>query len=158
MNPNNWNSVIAVAGTLAGALTAGLTAFLIARMTRRAARADALRADVITAITDLAAAIADHRASMWDRGILRISGASADAIATATTAVRATRSAITAPLTRIGILAPDLQKQAQAAAAATYALRDAQDQDALDALRLASLAADKVLVAAAARVVAGLPG
>ncbi|MFJ7417845.1 hypothetical protein ACIQXD_04430 [Streptomyces uncialis] len=62
----------------------------------------------------------------------------------------ATRSALTAPLTTLALLAPSLTPAAQAAADAVYALRGAADHDTLATLRTGAITAADALVRVAA--------
>ncbi|MYX27354.1 protein kilB [Streptomyces sp. SID8381] len=139
-----WASLIAVAGTLLGSVT---TFLLQQRSTDRAA----LRRDRLTAVTALTVALADHRRAMWVREDLRLSGADAAAYDAARARSHDTRSAITAPLTTLSILAPALARVAQDAATATYRLRDAESPQALNAAREAAIAAGERLTREAAK-------
>ncbi len=88
---------------------------------------------------------------MWVREDLRLTGASPEAYEAARTESHATRSAITAPLTTVSVLAPALAPAATAAAQAAYDLRAAADRTALTTDRDRAMAAADGLVAAAAR-------
>lgn len=149
-----WTSVIAVAGTLAGGLLAGMVQARTARVARRETRDADRRAEALTAVTALLAAIADHRRTRWVREELRHSGADDTAMTQARAATHATRSAITAPLAMVCILLPELVNPAEAAVQAAYAMRDTSDLAALTALRAASVAAEQQLRQAASRVFA----
>lgn len=149
-----WASVIAVAGTLAGGLLAGVVQARVARTARRETRAGDRRAEALTAVTALLAAVADHRRARWMKEDLRLSGADDDAVVAARAAAHATRSAITAPLATVSILLPELADVAEAAVQATYAMRETDDHAALQALRVASVVAEKQLRQAAAGVFA----
>ncbi|MYR46834.1 protein kilB [Streptomyces sp. SID5910] len=129
-----WASVIAVVGTLLGSVT---TFLLQQRSTERVA----LRRDRLTAVTALAVALADHRRAMWVREDLRLSDPTGAAYEAARAESHATRSAITAPLTTLSILAPALASVAQDAATATYRLRGVESSQALNAAREAAIAA-----------------
>ncbi|MFJ9686904.1 hypothetical protein ACIRRX_14640 [Streptomyces bacillaris] len=61
-----------------------------------------------------------------------------------------TRSALTAPLTTLAILAPDLAGVAQDAVGATYALRNTENRELLNFYREAAIEAADNLVRAAA--------
>jgi hypothetical protein len=147
-----WASVIAVAGTLLGGLLAGVVQAWTARAARRETRAADRRAEALAAVTALLAGVADHRRTMWTLGDLRLSGADDDAVRAARDATHVTRSAITAPLATVSILTPAVADAAEAAVQASYALRNAADQDALEQSRAASVAAEKQLRTAASRV------
>lgn len=149
-----WASVIAVAGTLLGGLLAGAVQAWTARVARRETRVADRRAEALTAVTALLAAVADHRSRSWVKEDLRLSGADEQAVVEARDAGHLTRSAITAPLTTVSILTPALADAAEAAVQATYAMRNAADHDALEQLRAASVAAEKQLRQAASRVFA----
>jgi hypothetical protein len=137
-----WQTLIAVLGTLAGV---GITSAYQAR-TVRTARTDARRAEGLTSITALVEALADHRRAMWLREDLRLSG---EDWAAARAESHSTRSAITAPLLRVQLLMPELADAAREAAAATYALRDAETHDMLRHHREAAILTTDALVAAA---------
>lgn len=134
-----WASIIAVAGTLLGSITAY---FLQQRGTERAA----LRRDRLTAVSALTVALADHRRAMWVREELRLSGADTTVYETARRESHTTRSAITAPLTTLSILAPALARAAQDAVDASYGLRGADSPQALEAAREAAIAACERLI------------
>ncbi|MFF2025503.1 protein kilB [Streptomyces sp. NPDC058171] len=143
-------ALFAVAGTLLGAVTTALLQQRGARAERRAAHADLDRRERIAAVAALVAALADHRRAMWMRESLRLSGAPAVEYDAARADSHGTRSAISAPLVTVEILAPALATAAGTAAAAVYALRGAVDRHELDRLRAAAIAATSDLVRAAA--------
>ncbi|MFJ9187572.1 protein kilB [Streptomyces anulatus] len=145
-----WGSVIAVLGTLLGSVTAYLLQQRTARKDRAEVRGYEERRDRIAAVTALTVALADHRRSMWVREDLRLSGASDADYQAARAASHNTRSALTAPLTTLAILAPDLAGVAQDAAGATYALRNTENRELLDFYREAAIEAADELVRAAA--------
>ncbi|MFF8905960.1 protein kilB [Streptomyces olivaceoviridis] len=134
-----WASVIAVVGTLLGSLTT----FLVQQ---RAADRATLRRDRLAAVTALTVALADHRRAMWVREDLRLAGADAADYEAARAESHATRSALTAPLTTLAILAPALADVAQDAAAATYRLRGAESPQALNDSREAAITACERLI------------
>ncbi|NEA59495.1 protein kilB [Streptomyces sp. SID13666] len=148
-----WASVIAVMGTLLGSLTAFLLQQHAARSDRAEGRAREARRDRIAAVTALTVALADHRRAMWVREDLRLSGETNTDYQSARSASHATRSALTAPLTALMILAPALAGAAHDAADATYALRNAPDAETLDALRLDAIEAADHLVRVASTTV-----
>ncbi|MEE1768439.1 protein kilB [Streptomyces sp. JV185] len=146
-----WTSLIAVVGTLLGSVTAYLLQQRTARMDRAESRAYEARRDRVAAVTALTVALADHRRTMWAREDLRLTGAPDAEYREARAASHATRSALTAPLTTLVIVAPVLADAAHGAAAASYALRNAPDAEALNVLRLAAIeAADHLARVAAA--------
>ncbi|MDX3490609.1 protein kilB [Streptomyces sp. ID05-18] len=145
-----WGSVIAVLGTLLGSVTAYMLQQRTARRDRAEVRGHEQRRDRIAAVTALTVALADHRRSMWVREDLRLSGASDADYQAARAASHNTRSALTAPLTTLAILAPDLAGVAQDAAGATYALRNTENRELLDFYRQAAIEAADELVRAAA--------
>ncbi|WP_030587923.1 hypothetical protein [Streptomyces globisporus] len=145
-----WGSVIAVLGTLLGSVTAYLLQQRTARRDRTEARQFEERRDRIAAVTALTVALADHRRAMWVREDLRLSGASEADYQAARAESHATRSALTAPLTTLAILAPNLTEAAQDAAGATYALRGVESRDLLDFYRRESIEAADHLVQVAA--------
>lgn len=138
-----WQTLIAVAGTLAGAIT---THLLGARATRRAE----MRRDQLTAVTTLATALADHRRTMWVHKDSQLSGATPAAVQAAREATHATRAAITAPALAARVILPAaVHATAQTAITATYAMRDAATPDDLTARRQAALTAAEAFTAAA---------
>ncbi|MGW1662783.1 protein kilB [Streptomyces microflavus] len=145
-----WGSVIAVLGTLLGSVTAYMLQQRTARKDRAEVRGYEERRDRIAAVTALTVALADHRRSMWVREDLRLSGASDADYQAARAASHNTRSALTAPLTTLAILAPDLAAVALEAAGATYALRNTENRELLDFYREAAIEAADNLVRAAA--------
>lgn len=151
-----WQSLIAVFGTLAGAALVSALHARTAHATTRTARLDTRRAEMLTAVAALTSALADHRRAMWVREDLRLSGASPERYAEARAASHATRSAVTAPLTMVVMLAPNLTDAACAACQAAYGLRGVTDRAALDAGRITAIAAVDELVATAGRWVAEL--
>jgi hypothetical protein len=140
-----WTSLIAVLGTLAGG---GLTATVQGRLAR-ANRREARRADALAAVTQLAAALANHRRAMWVVEDRRLSGASKQAVDEAQTARHDTRAAIEIPLHTVTILVPALAQPAEEATQATFAMRNAPDRDALTTLRQAAKDTHGRFVAAA---------
>lgn len=141
---------IAVVGTLAGGLVTWWGQARQARVTR----AESRRADALDAVAALLAAVADHRRARWVREELRLSGADAADLVKAREKTHVTRSAITGPLAVVCILLPTLADQAEATVQAAYTMRNAPDLEALEAMRAASVAAEKQLRQAASRVFA----
>ncbi|MGW8725777.1 protein kilB [Streptomyces sp. NPDC055808] len=139
-----WGSVIAVVGTLLGSVTA----FLLQQISTKTTT---LRRDRLAAITALTVALADHRRAMWVREELRLSNVATPAYEAARAESHATRSALTAPLTTLSLLAPDLSGTAQRAAEAAYALRAAPDLTTLTARRMTAIEACDCLVREAAK-------
>ncbi|MFF1505534.1 protein kilB [Streptomyces sp. NPDC058316] len=139
-----WQTLIAVLGTLAGV---GVTSGYQARAARTA-RLEDRRTEGLAAVTSLVQALADHRRAMWVREDLRLRGEDWEA---ARTESHATRSAITGPLLRVQLLMPAVVTAAQAAAAATYALRGTTDHTYLAVRREAAIKASDDLVAAVGR-------
>ncbi|MEU6481440.1 protein kilB [Streptomyces sp. NPDC047017] len=129
-----WASVIAVVGTLLGSVTMYV-------LQQRGTDRTALRRDRLAAVTALTVALADHRRAMWVREDLRLSGADAAGYEAARAESHVTRSAITAPLTSLSILAPGLARVAQDAATATYRLRGVESAQVLGEAREAAIAA-----------------
>ncbi|MEW2298136.1 protein kilB [Streptomyces sp. NPDC006743] len=139
-------TVIAIAGTLAGALLSGLLSGRQSRTALRDSETAARRRDAVDAVAALVAAVAAHRAAMWHRETLRLTG---EDWTEARRHSHTTRAAISAPAVRLAVLAPALRLAAEAAARACYALRDADSTDTLTTAREASLAADEHLIAQA---------
>src|ERR1044072_1310257 len=155
-----WTSQSAVGATIAGA---NLSVWWHARTTRteRRERRDAEQRDqLLTALADLVAALADHRRAMWVLGDTRLRNAdragtragnridepgpqepaaAGIAVAAAVATTHETRSAISAPLTRVRILAPGLAGLATKATHAAYALHDVSDRAVLDQRRQEAL-------------------
>lgn len=149
-----WSNLITMVGTLSGCLLTGLVQARVARTARCETRAVDQRTEALTALVALLAAVADHRRASWVREDRRLSGADESVIREARAATHATRSAITAPLAMVSILLPKLAEQAEAAVQAAYAMRDSTDHTELEALRAASVAAEKQLRQAASRAFA----
>ncbi|MFD9814477.1 protein kilB [Streptomyces sp. NPDC059080] len=149
-----FSSIVAVIGTLLGSITAYALQQRAARSERAEARASERRASQLTAVADLVAALADHRRAMWMcEDIALTSGTDTDAYREARAASHATRAALSTPLTTLRLLAPDLAGTADAAACASYALRNAADADTLAARRNAAVeAADRLAADAAAHL------
>lgn len=141
--------VIAVLGTLMGAVVSGLIQRRVARDGLAATERAALRRDQIAAISELAAAAADHRRTSVHRRVLAARGVDAEQLNAATAAVHGTRSAMAEPLARVRLLLPDpaVQTAVEDLATTTFALRDAED---IEAGRLASIAAHDHLLTVAA--------
>ncbi|MEU6618938.1 hypothetical protein [Streptomyces parvus] len=136
-------TVIAVLGTLAGSIVTGRYQRRSAEHAAKIARGDALRRDRLTAVTDLAAAVSEHRIAMWTRGDAKLKGDAPDRLADLRSRSHETRSAITRPLVALRVLVTDpaVREAADAMVTATYALRGADtDTDALDRARQEALA------------------
>ncbi|MFJ3310511.1 protein kilB [Streptomyces sp. NPDC086549] len=149
-----WPSIIAVVGTLLGGALTGLLQIKSARIAQSAARADQRAEALRRALGELVAALGDHRRAMWHRELLRLDGASEEAVEAARTASRATRSAVTSPLVAVSVLERSLAGPARQAALAAFNLRDATDHTALASRREAAIAATDELVGAAGRATA----
>ncbi|MFI1499867.1 hypothetical protein [Streptomyces platensis] len=89
-------------------------------------------------MTELVAALADHRRAMWLREEARLAGGD---WRKACAASHATRAAVTAPAVRVTVLLPSL-------ADATYAVRKAAGHAALDTARARANAAEGLVTAA----------
>lgn len=144
-------AIVAVLGTLAGSVLTGALGHLSQRAQRAADAAADRRTQGLAAVTELATALADHRRAMWVREDLRLRGEDWTA---ARTESHATRSAITAPLLRVSILLPAVAPAAQAAARATYAMRDCHNQTNLQVAREHAITTADDLVEAAAHAIA----
>ncbi|MEV6080981.1 hypothetical protein AB0L80_38670 [Streptomyces sp. NPDC052069] len=131
-------------------VTAAATAVGTLHHTTRRAQRDATettrRTAALTAVTELTAALADHRRTMVTREGQRLRREDWTA---ARAASHTTRSAITAPLLRVSVLAPALAPAAQTAATATYALRHTPTDTTLHAAQEHAIRAADDLVAAA---------
>lgn len=141
-----FTAVVAVLGTLAGSLLTGTIQHYTQRATRRAEAAAVRSREVLAAISDLGAALADHRRAMWVREDLRLRG---EDWSEARTESHRTRSAITVPLLRVKLLMPEVAPAASAATQATYAMRDTDSQTILAAHRENAIAKIDELVALA---------
>ncbi|MFI9214265.1 protein kilB [Streptomyces sp. NPDC053253] len=144
------STVLAVMGTLLGAIVAGAIQHRTTRASLSEARQEHRQDKELAAATAYASALAAHRRAMAVREGLRLDGAAPEAFAAARAESHATRSAIEGPKVTVSILMPSLTATAETAARATYALRDASDHKALDALRENAIAAADRFVAAAA--------
>ncbi|MFE5866221.1 hypothetical protein ACFQ77_37570 [Streptomyces virginiae] len=120
-------TVIAVLGTLAGTAVSGRYQRRAAEHTERAALGEALRRDRLTAVTELAAAISDHRAAMWLRAEAKLNGTAPDHLADLRSRSHQTRSSVTRPLVvlRVLITDPAVRQAADAMITATHAMRGA---------------------------------
>ncbi|MGK5550613.1 protein kilB [Actinomadura kijaniata] len=147
---NVWTSVIAVIGTLAGGLLTGILQARVARTTRAEDRQTARRDAQLAAVVALVEALGAHRRAMWVRENWTLTGESAERVEAARAEVYATRREITAPLTTVQLVAPQLAENARAAVDAVRAMRRAPSCEELDALRTAAGEASDRLVAAAA--------
>ncbi|MFD8415474.1 protein kilB [Streptomyces sp. NPDC059650] len=144
------STVVAVVGTLLGAVVAGGIQYRTTRASLSEARQEHRQDKELAAATAYASALAAHRRAMAVREGLRLDGAAPEAFAAARAESHATRSAIEGPKVTVSILVPGLTAAAEEAARATYALRNARDHRALDALREGAIAAADRFVAAAA--------
>lgn len=141
-----WGSLIAVFGTLAGGVLMAWATARTARTARRESRRDQHRREALDAVTALATAVADHRRAMLILEEVKLSGGDT---AEAREEKNQTRSAITAPLFQVSVLAPALTAAAEEAVQATYAMRNAPDEAKLRALHdEAKAAADRLTAAA----------
>lgn len=140
-----WTSVIAVGGTLAGAVTTNLLQIKVSKTQRREVLLETRRTELLAAVSELAAALAAHRRAMW---MLGHDPRDPEMIATS----HETRAAITAPLVRLGVLAPSLRPVAKEAERAVYAMRNPDDLAALSRLREHALRASERFVDEASRV------
>ncbi|MEU6210747.1 protein kilB [Streptomyces sp. NPDC047023] len=141
-------ALIAAASALLGVAVSTVLSHRQARTVREEARTDQRRVEALAAVTQLAAALADHRRTMWLREEARLSG-DTGRYESLRTASHATRSAITGPMTAIHILTPRLIAAADTAAAAAYLLRGADDRRSLDLLREQAIDAQAAFVTAA---------
>ncbi|MEW1754105.1 protein kilB [Streptomyces angustmyceticus] len=146
-----WQSIIAILGTLAGVSVTAWFQQRGQRAERTATAAAAHRRDALDAVTDLVTALADHRRTMWLREDARLSGADWAAFRADS---HVTRAAITAPAVRVTVLLPGLAATVQAAAAATYAMRNATDHDTLNTAREDAITATDRLTHAAGGLLA----
>ncbi|MEU4507108.1 hypothetical protein [Streptomyces sp. NPDC024089] len=120
-------TAIAVLGTLLGTVVAGAFQQKSAGRAATAAATEQLRRERLAAVTELAAAAADHQLAMWMRGEAQFSGATPERVEELRSIAHATRSAITRPLVAVQVLIPDPTVRAAAhdMVAATYWMRDA---------------------------------
>jgi hypothetical protein len=152
-----WPSVIAVAGTLAGAGLAAVVQARAGRVQRRETRRDSRRSEVLVAVSGLVSALAEHRLAMWVVGELRLSGAVGEVVAQARAAAHVTRSAVTAPLVTVRVVAPVLAVLADRAVQAVYGMRHPTGLVELEARRQDALEASDRLVEAAAEFFTDAP-
>ncbi|WP_432140081.1 hypothetical protein [Streptomyces sp. bgisy154] len=146
-------TILAVLGTLAGSVVTGRYQRRSAEHAERVARNEALRRDRLAAVTELAAAVSDHRAAMWVRGDAKLKGAAPDRLADLRSRSHQTRSAITRPLVALRVLItdPDVRQAADAMVTATHALRGADtDTDVLTRARQTAVASHDHFVDVAA--------
>jgi hypothetical protein len=162
---NATATLIAVGGTLAGVLLSVLTQAWLARTARREnqaardeARLERRRDNALTAVITLAKALADHRRAMWELGAHQLSHADNNTLAAAMDCSHDTRSAINIPLVTVEILVPTLAPAANQATQATYAMRQPDDLDTLEQLRVTAKATHDHLVAEARTVFVDMGG
>lgn len=156
-----WSSVVAVLGTLAGVLVTGGLSHLAARAARREARQDQAGQARLEAVVALARALADHRLASWKAWQAALTGVEEDRVRELRDAAHGTRGAVTDPAVRVRLLYPDapqVREAATAAAAATYALRDAANLEELQELRAAAVSATDRLVDVAGTHLAAIAG
>ncbi|MEU9189462.1 hypothetical protein AB0D14_33955 [Streptomyces sp. NPDC048484] len=146
-------AALAIVATLLGAIVSGRFQERAAERQVRVSHGEAIRRDRLEAVTALACAASDHRATMWRRGDAVLKGAGADRIEALRGESHMTRSAVTRPLFALRVLFED---QAVRAAAdhmitLTYAIRDAYatTEDLTAAREAAKVAADDFVNAAA---------
>ncbi|WP_217207721.1 protein kilB [Streptomyces sp. AC550_RSS872] len=144
-------ALIAVLGTLSGSLLTGVIQHASQRAARRADEAERALSEGLTAVAELAAALADHRRAMWVREDLRLRG---EDWAEARAESHRTRSAITVPLLRVQLLMPSVAAAARAAVDATYAMRRPSHESELAGCRDIAIQATDALVTAAGRYLA----
>ena len=143
-------TLLLVAGPLLGGVISTLMQHRSAATARRDERAERERADQVAAVRDLVAALGTHQLAMWRRERLRLTGADTQALQDAREVAYTASRAVPAALTCVRILVPVLGPSACRDAEATSALRDADDEAALDTLRRAAGAATDRLIEAAA--------
>lgn len=144
-----WTSLIAVAGTIAGTNLGAWWNARNARAERNDRRRGEQRDQLLSALADLVSALADHRRAMVVLGQTRLDGGDEQGVVAAT---HETRSAISAPLTRVRILGPGLAEHATKATQATYALHDVPTDPELRRLRQVSVDAVAELEKAAGQL------
>ncbi|MFF1348481.1 protein kilB [Streptomyces sp. NPDC058322] len=142
-------SIIAAASALVGVALSTVLQQRQAREVRAEARSEQTWRDILQAVTELVARLADHRRAMWVREEARLTGASEQEVAALRAESHVTRSAITAPHMTLTILAPALAEAADDAVAATYDMRGATAMPALELLRESAVAATNRFAAAA---------
>ncbi|MEO3974934.1 hypothetical protein [Streptomyces sp. CAU 1734] len=150
-------AVIAVAGTLLGAIVAGRAQQRAAAAAAVAATAQDVRRDQLAAIADLAAAVSDHRRTLWIRQRARAEGVSAERLAELGAECFITRAAVTRPLTvlRVLVVDADVRAAVDRMVEVTFAIRETEwTVEAADAARAAAVVADDDFVEAAGRYLA----
>lgn len=146
-----WTTLIAVAGTLFGGVASSLAGGRVARITRAEDRTAQSRAERIQVVTDLAVALANYRAARWNWEMLSLDPAQKSFNPNDhRERLDQTFVAVSAPLTRVCLLLPDLAVLARAAFQAADEIRDASDVDTLKELRGLAVRAEADLVATAA--------
>lgn len=148
-----WGSIIAVVGTLLGATVAGIIQHRADRTARTAQTEDARRERVVTAITDLATAVSNHRRAMWALRDAQLTGQSEERVRALLDESHRTRADITGPAVQVRLLArsSDIRAAAHEAVQSTYRMRDAADLDVLETQRATALDAHDQFVEIAAR-------
>ncbi|MER7050394.1 hypothetical protein ABT391_36815 [Streptomyces jumonjinensis] len=145
-------AAIAVLGTLLGAIVTARLQDRTADRADRSTRAQEIRREQLAAVTDLAAALSDHRRAMFVRGEAKLSGANETRVQELRDASHATRSAVTRPHVALRVVITDqaVRAAADAMVTATYAMRDASTPEALDHGRRSAIDAHDAFVNAAA--------
>lgn len=141
-------ALVAVVGTLGGV---GLSA-RVALVHHRESRADARRGAALTAVADLATALADHRRAMWVHRRGQLSAADEAVLADSLAASHTTRSALTGPVVAVRVLLPELRGVVDQAVSAVFVLHDSPGLVELERDRQAAKVAELAVVDAAAEV------
>ncbi|MET9365579.1 hypothetical protein ABZX93_32335 [Streptomyces sp. NPDC006632] len=147
-------AALAIVATLLGAIVSGRFQERAAERQVRVSHGEAIRRDRLEAVTALACAASDHRATMWRRGDAVLKGAGTDRIEALRGESHMTRSAVTRPLVALRVLFEDQTVRAAAdrMITLTYAIRDAYaTTEDLTAAREAAKVAHDDFVNAAAR-------
>ncbi|MGW6605476.1 hypothetical protein [Streptomyces sp. NPDC055036] len=145
-------AAIAVLGTLLGSVVTARLQDRTADRTDRTARAQDLRREQLTAVTDLAAAVSDHRRAMFVREEARLTGADENRVQELRDVSHTTRSAVTRPHVALRVVITDqaVRDAADAMVSTTYAMRDASTPTALANGRRSAIDAHDAFVDAAA--------
>ncbi len=141
-------TLIAAAAALGGTLLGHLMQQRAFRAQQQAQNAQARRAEILATVTALVGALDDHRRAHIVRArALALNPRDPQQVdRDHSPAVHETRSAVTSPRLTLRMICPALTPAAEAAVAATFALRGAPTLAEIDHLRVRAKAAGDVLV------------
>lgn len=145
-SPMNASTIITTTAALLGIILGSVLQHWLVVSNRRVAR----RAEIVTAVSDLSAALSKHRKMMWLREKSRLDGDTATHSQVKLQTMEAA-SAAAAPLAKVQILAPVLSDVAKNAVLASNEMRGSTDEAGLNVRRERAVLAADALVLAASR-------